>query len=222
MRPIVHLSGVSKGYGQGSQIELILSDVDLTLERGEKASLVGPSGSGKSTLIALIAGLRRPTSGDVEIDGIPMGDLDDAGRAGVRARRIGIALQSDNLIPFLSASENVEMAMAFAPGRTRDDARARARELLGRFGVGDRAEHRPRQLSGGEAQRVALAVALANEPEVLLADEVAAALDEDTAGRIVEDILAQDFAILYVTHDLAIADRAPIRYTIADGRLCPR
>ena len=222
MAPIVRLSGISKEYAGGGSVERILSDVDLTLERGEKASLAAPSGSGKSTLIALIAGLRRPTSGEVEIDGIPLGDLDDAGRAEVRARRIGIALQSDNLIPFLSAGENVEMAMAFAPSRSRADARTRARELLGRFGVGDRAEHRPRQLSGGEAQRVALAVALANEPEILLADEVVAALDEDTAGCIVEDILAQDFAVLFVTHDLGIADRAPTRYTIAAGTLCPR
>lgn len=216
--PIVRLRDVSKTYGAAA----VLSGVDLSLAKGQKASLIGPSGSGKSTLISLIAGLRRPTSGSVEIDGVPMSELDDDHRALLRAERIGVALQADNLIPFLSAIENIEMAMAFVPGRTRRVARARGLELLDRFGVGDRADHRPRQLSGGEAQRVALAVAVANEPAVLLADEVAAALDDTTARRIVDDLLAQDFAVLFVTHSRALADRAEFGYAIANGSVTLR
>ncbi len=216
--PIVRLRDVSKTYGAAA----VLSGVNLALAKGQKASLIGPSGSGKSTLISLIAGLRRPTSGSVEIDGVPMSELDDDRRALLRAERIGVALQADNLIPFLSAIENIEMAMAFVPGRTRRVARARGLELLDRFGVGDRADHRPRQLSGGEAQRVALAVAVANEPAVLLADEVAAALDDTTARRIVDDLLAQDFAVLFVTHSRALADRAEFGYVMSNGSVTVR
>ena len=220
--PIVRLTGVSKSYGAAGGATPVLSDVNLTIVRGQKTSLVGPSGSGKSTLMSLIAGLRRPTDGTVQIDGVAMSDLDDGARARLRANRIGIALQSDNLIPFLTASENVELAMAFVPGGSRRAAKARAIDLLDRFGVGSRAQHHPRQLSGGEAQRVALAVAMANEPALLLADEVVGQLDRQTAGQVVDDVLAADFAVLFVTHDLALADLAEHRYTIADGALCPR
>ena len=220
--PIVRLTGVSKSYDSPAGPTPVLDDVDLTIAPGQKMSLIGPSGSGKSTLMALIAGLLRPTAGTIEIDGIPISDLDDAARAHVRASRIGIALQSDNLIPFLTARENVELATAFVPGGSRRSSRARAGELLDRFGVGHRAKQRPRQLSGGEAQRVALAVAMANEPAVLLADEVVGQLDRDTAGRVIDDVLAADFAVLFVTHDVALADLADQRYAIDGGRICAR
>lgn len=220
--PIVRLADVSKAYGSAVDVRPVLRGLDLIIERGQKTSLIGPSGSGKSTLMSLIAGLLRPTAGTVEIDGVEMGRLDDTARAGLRARRIGIALQSDNLIPFLTACENVELAMAFAPSGSRRSARARALELLDRFGVGGRAQHRPRQLSGGEAQRVSLAVAMANDPALLLADEVVGQLDSETAGRVVDDVLAADFAVLLVTHDVALADLADHRYEIRDGGLCAR
>lgn len=220
--PIVRLAGVSKAYGSAVDVRPVLRGLDLTIERGQKTSLIGPSGSGKSTLMSLIAGLLRPTAGTVEIDGVEMGRLDDTARAGLRASRIGIALQSDNLVPFLTACENVELAMAFAPSGSRRSARARALELLDRFGVGGRARHRPRQLSGGEAQRVSLAVAMATDPALLLADEVVGQLDSETAGRVVDDVLAADFAVLLVTHDVALADLADHRYQIHDGGLCPR
>ncbi len=220
--PIVRLAGVSKAYGSPATSTPVLFGVNLAIERGQKTSLIGPSGSGKSTLMSLIAGLLRPTDGIVEIDGVAMSDLDDGARARIRASRIGIALQSDNLIPFLTATENVELAMAFVPGGSRRAAKARAIDLLDRFGVGSRAQHHPRQLSGGETQRVALAVAMANEPALLLADEVVGQLDRQTAGRVVDDVLAADFAVLFVTHDLALADLAEHRYAIADGALCPR
>jgi putative ABC transport system ATP-binding protein len=214
--PVVHLADVSKSFGTPGHSTAVLSGIDLTIRPGDKASLIGPSGGGKSTLLALIAGLLRPDKGAVEIDGIAMHDLDDAERARLRAHRIGIALQSDNLIPFLTARENVEIALAFAHRRNRREARARALELLDRFGVADRADHVPRHLSGGEAQRVALAVSIANEPALLLADEVVAQLDGDTAARVVDEVLAADFAVFFVTHDLALADLAEHRYELTD------
>jgi ABC-type lipoprotein export system ATPase subunit len=219
---IVRLAGVSKSFYSPTEMTPVLSGVDLTIGPGQKTSLVGPSGSGKSTLLSLIAGLLRPTTGTIEIDGIDMSGLDDVARARLRANRIGIALQSDNLIPFLTASENVQLAMAFVPGGSRKASRARAEHLLDRFGVGSRAGHRPRQLSGGEAQRVALAVAMANEPTLLLADEVVGQLDSTTAGQVIDDVIAADFAVLYVTHDMALADRADHRYAIENGGVCPR
>ncbi len=219
--PIVQLNGVSKAFGSAAAPIQVLDDVSLAILPGEKASLVGPSGSGKSTLLSLIAGLLRPDSGTVEIDGVPMGELDDRHRARLRADRIGIALQSDNLIPFLTARENVELALAFGDrgsgSGSRSAARARVTDLLDRFEVGHRAGHRPRHLSGGEAQRVALAVSMANEPDLLLADEVVAQLDGETAARVVDEVLDADFAVLFVTHDLALADLVEHRYAL-DGR----
>ena len=184
--PVVRLHGVSKSFGSPADPTPVLRSVDLTIMPGDKASLVGPSGSGKSTLLSLIAGLLRPTEGTIEIDGRGMSDLDDRHRAELRANRIGIALQADNLIPFLNARENVELALGFGPRRTRRETRDRAVDLLDRFEVAHRAEHRPRHLSGGEAQRVALAVSMANEPALLLADEVVAQLDTTTAARVVD------------------------------------
>lgn len=209
--PIVRLRSVSKSFGDAT--EPVLEDVEFVLHTGEKASLVGPSGSGKSTLLSLIAGLLRPNAGTVEIDGVAISALDDRHRAGLRADRIGIALQSDNLIPFLTARENVEMALGFGTRK----GRSRAMDLLDRFHVSHRAGHRPRQLSGGEAQRVALAVSMANDPALLLADEVVAQLDGQLAARVVDEVLDADCALLFVTHDLALADLVEHRYAL-EGR----
>ncbi|WP_344296730.1 ABC transporter ATP-binding protein [Agromyces neolithicus] len=196
--------------------------MDFTLQPGEKASLTGPSGSGKSTLLALIAGLLEPDSGTVEVGGESLASRSEYQRAEVRARTTGIALQSDNLIPFLSARENVELALGFGSDVTRRRAPTVARELLERFGVGHRADHVPRHLSGGEAQRVALAVAIANRPAVLLADEVVAQLDAETAARVIDEVLTVDIAVLYITHDVALADRVTTRYELVDHRVRPR
>ena len=214
--PVVNLSGVSKSYLMAAGAVPILEGVALKIEPGQKASLVGPSGSGKSTLLALIAGLLRPDAGEVEIDGVAISTLGDDARADLRARRIGIALQSDNLIPFLTALENVVLAMGFGGGK------GEARALLDRMGVGHRADHLPRQLSGGEAQRVSLGVALANGPRLLLADEMVAQLDAVTAGAVVGDIFATDMAVLFVTHDAALADRADLRLRIAGRQVVAR
>jgi ABC-type lipoprotein export system ATPase subunit len=225
--PVVRLAGVSKSYGPAHERIPVLQGVNLSIAPGEKASLVGPSGSGKSTLLALIAGLLRPDQGSVEIDSAKTSGLDDRARARLRADRIGIALQSDNLIPFLTARENVELALAFAsrqgrrPGWRGRRQRGRggsirAGQLLERLGVAHRADHHPRQLSGGEAQRVALAVSMANGPALLLADEVVAQLDAQTAAAVVDEVLTAEFAVLYVTHDVAVADLAQTRYQLTD------
>jgi putative ABC transport system ATP-binding protein len=214
--PVVTLEKVSKAFGRHGHITPVLRDVDLVILPGEKASLVGPSGCGKSTLLSLIAGLLRPDVGVVQIDGVTISDLGDADRARLRANRIAIALQADNLIPFLTAHENIELALALGQRLPRRAARSRALDLLDRFGVAHCAEHRPRQMSGGEAQRVVLAVSMANEPALLLADEIVAQLDTNTAAHVLNEVLAADFAVLYVTHNVALADLVARRYTI-DG-----
>src|SRR5215211_8917785 len=163
-QPFVRLEAVSKSYGGGSSKHDVLDQVALALPHGETTSLVGRSGSGKSTLLSLIAGLMRPDAGHIYIGGQQMDQLDDDGRASVRAERIGFVLQSDNLIPFLTAVENVELAIGFSsggpggvvpPGISRAAGRrstSRARELLSDLGLGPRMDHLPRQLSGGESQ----------------------------------------------------------------------
>lgn len=151
-----------------------------------------------------------------------MSVMGDRQRARLRTHQIGIALQADNLIPFLSARENIELALGFGSRQSRVSVRARALDLLERFGVGHRADHRPRQLSGGEAQRVALAVSMANQPALLLADEVVSSLDGETAGQVVDEVLDADFAVLYVTHDITLADRVDRRYALEGQKLVPR
>jgi putative ABC transport system ATP-binding protein len=219
-QPFVRLEGVSKSYGTAPNRLHVLDGVDLDLRRGETTSLIGRSGSGKSTLISLIAGLMRPDAGRIHIGGQQTDELDEAGRARLRAERIGVVLQSDNLIPFLTAVENVELAMGFAAGRRSDD---RARELLVELGLADRLHHLPRHLSGGEAQRVAVAVALANEPDLLLADEVVGQLDSATAAHVTELVFAasreRDLAVLYVTHDEQLARKAQHALRLADRRV---
>lgn len=219
-QPFVRLEAVSKSYGSGSSKLDVLDHVELQLPQGETTSLVGRSGSGKSTLLSLIAGLMRPDSGHVSIGGQQMDELDDDARASLRAERIGFVLQSDNLIPFLTAVENVELAIGFAPGRR---STARARELLSDLGLGHRMDHLPRQLSGGESQRVAVAVALANEPDLLLADEVVGQLDSTTAADVMEMIFKasrdRNLTVLYVTHDEQLASKAHRSLRLTDRRV---
>jgi putative ABC transport system ATP-binding protein len=217
--PLLTVEGVTKSYGTGAARTVVLESVDLLLRDEEKVSLVGPSGSGKSTLLSLIAGLIRPDAGGISIGGVALHGLDDSGRAALRAEKIGLVLQSDNLVPFLSAEENVELALGFAGRKAQ---RARARELLALLGVDHRRDHLPRQLSGGEAQRVAIAVALANEPTLLLADEVVGQLDSATADRVVDVIFAAALAVLFVTHDEALAARAERQMHLVDGSVVER
>lgn len=217
-QPMARLRDVFKIYREGTTETVALRGADLELPRGQVTSLVGPSGSGKSTLISLLAGLALPSAGQVLIGDRDISRLDETARARMRAERIGLVFQSGNLIPFLSALENVQMGAFLGDRKTRD---SRARELLGQVGLAKRLHHRPRQLSGGEAQRVAIAVALANDPELLLADELTGELDSQTASQVMS-VLHRSWAerrltILVVTHNRELAAEAHHRLTLVDG-----
>jgi putative ABC transport system ATP-binding protein len=209
---------VFKIYKEGLIETVALRGASLELARGRLTSLVGPSGSGKSTLISLLAGLALPSAGQIVIGGQDITRLDEGQRGRLRSERIGLVFQSGNLIPFLTALENVELAMRL---RDRPVSPGRARELLGEVGLGRRLQHRPRQLSGGEVQRVAVAVALANEPELLLADELTGELDSATAEQVME-VLAEAWGqrgltVLLVTHNQELAERADQKLRLVDG-----
>jgi putative ABC transport system ATP-binding protein len=218
---VVRAVELFKIYREGTVETVALRGANLELVRGEVTSLIGPSGSGKSTLVSLLGGLALPSAGSILLDGVDITRLGEAERALLRARRIGIVRQGENLVPFLSALENVELAITLAGGRR---ARPRARALLDELGVAGRLHHLPRQLSGGEAQRVAVATALVNEPELLLADEVTGELDSSTAEQVIEVILEaarlRGLAVLLVTHSRDLAAAAQQRLQLADGVVC--
>lgn len=220
---LVEVDGLHKAYRESGVTTPVLTGASFTLGRGEAVSMVGSSGAGKSTLLSVLAGLMLPDDGAVRFDGQDLTAMDEVERSVLRARRIGVVLQRDNLIPFLTAAENVELAVEFAGG---DQARARARQLLDELGLGHRTDYLPRRLSGGEAQRAALAVALINGPDLLLADEVGAELDSDTAGRVLELILAasreRGLTVLLVTHSPALAALAERRLHVVDGHVVER
>jgi putative ABC transport system ATP-binding protein len=218
--PLVRVDRVSKAYRDGSAQTRVLNAASLELARGETTSLVGVSGSGKSTLISLLAGLMLPDSGQVVFDGEEITHLKDSPRARLRARRIGVVLQSANLIPFLTAVENVELAIELADG---DRAAPRARELLSEVGLGRRLDHLPNRLSGGEAQRVSVAMALANHPDLLLADEVTGELDSSGAELVMEVIFdawrKRGLTVLFVTHSGDLAALAQHRLSLEEGEV---
>jgi putative ABC transport system ATP-binding protein len=215
---LVEVTDLIKSYDEDAAGAPVLRGVTFALGRGESTSLVGSSGAGKSTLLAILAGLMVPDSGSVCFDGRLVTAMNETERAALRADGIGVVLQSDNLIPFLTAVENVELAIKLAAGHSRG---ARARELLGELGLGHRADDYPRRLSGGEAQRAALAVALANDPELLLADEVTGQLDTASAVRVVDSLLTasaeRGLTALLVTHSPLLAERTDHQLLILDG-----
>ncbi|MGH2945112.1 MAG: ABC transporter ATP-binding protein [Solirubrobacteraceae bacterium] len=216
--PLLQVEELWKSYREAGVETRVLQGASFELARGETTSLMGASGAGKSTLLAVLAGLMLPDAGDVRFDGESLATMDEATRARLRAGRIGVVLQSDNLIPFLTATENVELAIGLAG---EDHARPRARELLNELGLGDRLDDLPRRLSGGESQRAALAVALVNQPDLLLADEVTAELDSANAALVI-DIISEasrerGLTVLMVTHDPELASRTERGLRIADG-----
>jgi ABC-type lipoprotein export system ATPase subunit len=214
--------GLRKTYVMGGRNLDVLRGINLTVQRGEFLALRGASGAGKSTLLHLLGGLDLPNQGEILFDGVNLLQLSSGALAQLRNSRVGFIFQAYHLLPELSAMENVLLPARMArvaPGA----AETRARELLGRVGLAQRAEHRPYELSGGEQQRVAIARALVNQPELILADEPTGNLDSHTGGEIIQllhALLAERRATLVIaTHDANIAARAPRVIELADGQL---
>ncbi len=213
--------GLTKEYLSGTQPLTVLRDVTFDVPAGAFVSIVGPSGSGKTTLLGLLAGLDTPSRGTVSLDGVDFGSLDEDARAKLRGAKVGFVFQSFQLIPTLTALENVQGPLGRAGVVGTRDAAARARDLLTRVGLGDRLDQFPQQLSGGEQQRVALARAFVNEPKILFADEPTGNLDGTTGERIVELLQAlnreRGCTIVLVTHDAALAARTQRTIRLRDG-----
>ena len=214
------MRGVDLSLGRGAARVHILRDVSLTIAKGEAVGIVGPSGSGKSTLLMIMAGLERPDWGEVEIDGVGLGAMNEDALARFRGQRIGIVFQSFHLIPTMTALENVAAPLEIAGAV---DATERARAELEEVSLGDRLGHYPAQLSGGEQQRVALARALCPGPSLLIADEPTGNLDETTGSAIVDlifDLPARRGATLaLVTHDAALAARCDRTIRMRSGKV---
>jgi putative ABC transport system ATP-binding protein len=223
MSPAVETTDLAKHYTMGQSVVRALDGVTITLEAGEFAGLLGTSGSGKSTLLNLIAGLDHPSSGSLRVFGREIGDMSRAELSGHRRTNVGMIFQSFYLIPTMTAVENVALPMMFA-GVARDDREAKARALLEQVGLGGRQAHRPKELSGGEQQRVSIARALANDPQILLADEPTGNLDSRTAQEILSLLQEVNTAtrrtVVLVTHDAALASRFVRRtITLLDGKV---
>ena len=221
-QPIYELRGVSKTYPQRAGEIRAVGEVNLTIEEGEFLAVAGPSGSGKTTLLQLLGGLDRPTSGEILFEGRDMTRLKDVQLSDLRLRTLGFIFQQFNLIPTLSAAQNVEVALA--PRRlSAHPRRDRARWLLDSVGLAQRADHVPSRLSGGEQQRVAIARALANEPRVLLADEPTGNLDSATGEEIIQLLMSlskeRRQTIVVITHDAAVAAHAARQLRMRDGQL---
>jgi putative ABC transport system ATP-binding protein len=216
------LTKVVKDYPKGREVVHALRGVSLEIADGEWLSIQGPTGHGKSTLLQLLGGLDRPTSGSLQLEGRELAGLGEGAMTKVRANSIGFIFQTFNLIPTLSAQENVETALV-PLGVSNASRKARAAEALASVGLSDRARHLPSELSGGQQQRVAIARALVKEPRVLLADEPTGNLDEDTSDEIIAllEKLWQDngLTMVMVTHDSSIARRAQRLGTMRNGQL---
>jgi putative ABC transport system ATP-binding protein len=220
---MLKVSHITKKFSSGDSAVVAVNDISLTVPEGKFASIIGQSGSGKSTLLSLLGGLDRPTSGSIEVGDKDVTKLGDHALIAYRCRRIGFVFQSYNLIPNLTALENVMLPMEFAQV-PRHDRKIRARELLDEVGITDAKQLRkPGRLSGGEQQRVAIARALANKPAIILADEPTGNLDSQT-GKMIFDLLhsltrSENTTIVVVTHDLSIAGRADVTFNLRDGSL---
>jgi putative ABC transport system ATP-binding protein len=216
---LIEIKNLEKLYKQGKSTIRAVDGIDLTVSRGEFLAIVGPSGSGKSTLLQLLGCLDKPTAGEIKIDGQDVTKLNDRKLADIRQKKIGFVFQGFNLIPTLTARQNVEAAIA---KRGRND-KNRSLEVLEKVGLGERANQLPSLLSGGEQQRVAIARALINGPEIILADEPTGNLDSQT-GKMIFDLLHQlskseNTTVIVVTHDLSIAGQTDKTYYLKDGKL---
>jgi putative ABC transport system ATP-binding protein len=218
---MIELKNASKKYQQGAQVVHALRDVSLRIQKGEFLSVMGASGSGKSTLLNLIGGLDQPSSGEIFIDGRPLHGISDYELTLIRRRCVGFIFQFFNLLPILTAAENVSLPLLLE-GTPYSQIKPRAVELLERVGLGSRTEHRPEQLSGGEMQRVAISRALISNPAVLLADEPTGNLDSHTSEQIfmlLKNLHDQGQTIVMVTHDPHAAAYGSRIITLKDGAL---
>ncbi len=217
---IVETTNLRKTYMSGGRPLEVLKGVNLEVQRGEFMAIMGPSGSGKSTLLNMIGALDRPTAGEVHINGVNINKLNDNQVADLRNREIGFIFQFFNLIPRMDAQANVELPMAIA-GVNRGERHRRAKELLKLVGLADRADHKPSQLSGGEQQRVAIARALANEPNILLADELTGNLDSRTGAEIMHLLRRlneeEGKTFILITHDPAVGQQTDRLISFKDG-----
>ncbi len=221
-RPAVALRNITRSYGEGHAKLLVFDKANLDLAPGEMVALVGPSGAGKSSLLHIAGLLEAPDSGEVFIDGLEVAHSSDKVRTEVRRNDIGFVYQFHHLLPEFDALENVMMPQLIL-GKSKQDAKARASELLERLGLGDRMDHRPTELSGGEQQRVAIARAVANGPKVLLADEPTGNLDPKTADGVYAEFLRmiadEGLTALIATHNMELAGQMNRIVRMEDGQL---
>ena len=219
---VMEVESLGKSVASGDTALTILHDISFQVRQGESVAIVGASGSGKSTLLGLLAGLDAPTSGAVRLDGQNLADLDEDGRAALRGRLLGFVFQSFQLLPALSALENVMLPLELN-GSAKGTARQQAEAMLERVGLGHRLNHYPKHLSGGEQQRVALARAFVVKPQILLADEPTGNLDGATGTQIIDLMFEmnaeQGATLILVTHDNVLANRCGRILRLASGRL---
>lgn len=219
---VVHVRDVVKTFQSGEVQVRALRNISLQIKRGEFVAIIGPSGSGKSTMMGLIGGLDTPDSGIVEIDGVDISNMSERPLTRIRNEKIGFVFQSFNLIPTLTALENVALPVQFSRSRS-FKPHQRARELLTTFGLGERLDHRPTQLSGGQQQRVAIARALANNPPLMLADEPTGNLDTQSSDVVIaalRDVQKQfNTTVVIVTHDMDVASQADRVIMLVDGKV---
>ncbi len=222
MTPVLEANSVTKTYQVGSNIITAVDDVSVSICPGEFVGLVGPSGSGKTTMLAMLAGLLTPTQGSIMIGGYELAQMSEAERTRFRREKIGFTFQANNLVPYLTVQENVDLMLKLNH-QFNKAGKERAREILVRLGLGDRLRSLPSQLSGGQQQRVAIARALVHNPNIVLADEPTASLDTERAFQVVETfadlIHAQKLAGIMVTHDLRMCQFVDKIIQMRDGRI---
>ena len=218
----LRLQSISKAYREGTNRLSVLNNANLSIREGELVALVAPSGAGKSTLLHIAGLLENPDEGEILIDGVSAGALDDEARTRLRRNHIGFIYQFHHLLPEFSALENIILPQMIN-GLTREEAKARAHDLLAYMRLTERAEHRPSELSGGERQRIAIARAVANAPRILLADEPTGNLDPKTSDFVFDAlhalVKASGLAALMVTHNMQLAARMDRRVTLMDGAI---
>lgn len=222
MANILETKNITRTFKSGDKILTVLHNVNMQIERGTSCAIVGPSGSGKTTLLGLCAGLDKPTSGNVLLNGVELGEKSEDERAAIRNKFVGFVFQTFQLVPTLTALENVMVPLELR-GESTKGVKQKAMELLDEVGLADRTHHYPTQLSGGEQQRVAIARAFINQPEILFADEPTGNLDAET-GEHIEDLLfalnkQQGTTLVLVTHDLQLAKKCNRIISIKSGKI---